>query len=1096
VRSRPCTSDRIDLRYAALALALAGCMRSNAVSCGDGVCEVGDVCTPGGCATPTDVAACAGLAEGAPCETSGSCELGACRSRSWVANAVVGGSHDVTTADLVPTAVATALGNVYIADDTNHRIRRVDAAGVITTVAGTGEPGFSGDGGAATNAQLHTPSGIAVDGLGRIYIADTFNNRIRRVDVAGVITTVAGTGIAGFSGDGGPARIAQLYYPQGVAVDGLGRLFIADSGNQRIRRVDTSGAIATVAGNGSAGFSGDGGAATSAQLYSPYGVAVDGLGSVFVADTDNNVIRRVDASGIITTVAGNASPGFSGDGGAATSAQLYSPYGVAVDGIGRLYIADRVNFRVRRVDVAGVITTVAGMGSGVPGGLGDGGAATSAQLYYPQGVAVDGLGSFYIADTSNFRVRRVDFTGIITTVAGSGVPFFLGNGGAATSAQLSLLSGVAVGGLGDLYIADTFNNMIRRVDSAGVITTVAGTGAYGFSGDGGAATSAQLAYPFGVAVDGLGSLYIADGFNHRIRKVDSAGVITTVAGTGVLGFSGDGGAATSAQLNYPFDVALDGLGTLYIADTKNHCIRRVDTAGVITTVAGTGVLGFSGDGGAATSAQLHSPYSVAVDGLGNLFIADGDNERIRRVDTAGVITTVAGTGTPGFTGDGGAATNAELDSPLGVTVDGLGRVYIGDRDNHVVRRIDAAGVITTVAGTGTPGFTGDGGAATSAQLDKPFGVAVDGSGRLYIADQLNLRVRRVDTAGVISTPAGEIAPEGMGPLAQARFAGPRAMIASPPVWLVAGGTSGTVQLARTDTSWVGVVAGRYPQLSPAGDQARYRDQNFGNVSGIAYDAAAGLIYLSESPNLVDVSQIDVVTTVDPADPTTWTITRLVGGASGFADGDVTTARFAAPAGLYLDSAEHALYVADTGNHAVRRIDLATTTVTTIAGNPTTAAGFAGDGGPATAAVLSGPEALIRCRNGDLFIADTGNSRIRRIDATTGIISTVLGEGTFASSGEGAPATIFPVDRPGGLACDPAGNLFVTSTSTVRVVGANSFGVVDGTGTVHTIYGKPGEPFPATASRCLTGLIVLDATHVQVVDSCTGMLVELDRMVSP
>ena len=299
-------------------------------------------------------------------------------------------------------------------------------------------------------------------------------------------------------------------------------------------------------------------------------------------------------------------------------------------------------------------------------------------------------------------------------------------------------AGVAIDRRGDLYIADTDNSIIRRVDASGVITTVAGTGVEGFGGDGGAATSAQLDFPFGVAADGLGNLYIADTFNNRVRRVDANGLITTVAGggapcpsCGVQGFSGDGGAATSAQLDTPIGVAVDGLGNLYIADQNNLRVRRVDTNGIITTMAGSGPTGngnggFSGDGGPATSARLNVPDGIAVDGQGNLYIADTRNHRIRRVDTNGLITTVAGDGSSGFTGDGGPALGAGLGGPQGVAVDGPGNLYITDGGVRI-RRVDVGGVITTVAGIGTLGFSGDGGAATSAQLGGASGVAVDGS---------------------------------------------------------------------------------------------------------------------------------------------------------------------------------------------------------------------------------------------------------------------------------------------------------------------------------------------------------------------------------
>ena len=300
---------------------------------------------------------------------------------------------------------------------------------------------------------------------------------------------------------------------------------------------------------------------------------------------------------------------------------------------------------------------------------------------------------------------------------------------------------MAVDGAGNLYIADASNHRIRKVDSIGTITTIAGTGERGFGGDGGPATQAQLDDPTGVAVDGAGNLYIADWSNARIRKVDGTGTITTIAGTGERGFGGDGGPAIQAQLDAPSGVAVDEAGNLYIADWSNARIRKVDGTGTITTIVGTGERGFGGDGGPATQARLNYPYGVAVDGAGNLYIADLANHRIRKVDSTGTITTFAGTGERGFGGDGGPATQAQLDDPTGVAVDGAGNLYIADQYNHRIRRVDSTGTITTIAGTGERGFSGDGGPATQAQLDDPTGVAVDGAGNLYIADASNHRIR-------------------------------------------------------------------------------------------------------------------------------------------------------------------------------------------------------------------------------------------------------------------------------------------------------------------------------------------------------------------
>lgn len=652
--------------------------------------------------------------------------------QSYTISTFAGGALPInipgTAASLVPDSIAVdPAGNVFFVYQ--NTILRLDATtGILTLVAGNGEQGFSGDNGPATSAELYNPAGIAVDAAANVYISDNYS-RIREVS-NGVIATVAGGGTQ--LGDNGPATSALLNYPGAVAVDSVGNLYIAELGSNRVRKV-SNGVITTVAGNGTQGFSGDNGPATSAQLSEPADVAVDSAGNLYIDDFFNIRIRKV-SNGVITTVAGNGTKGFSGDNGPATAAQLSGTAGIAVDSSGNVYISD--NNRIRKIS-NGVITTVAGGGTQ----LSDNAPATSAGLY-PAGVAVDSAGHVYIADGTN-RIRKVS-NGVITTVAGNGIASFSGDNGPATRAQLNQVPAVAVDSAGNLYIAD-LNNRIRRV-SNGVISTVAGGGPS--LGDNGPATSGELYNPDGVALDSAGNLYIADNFNSRIRKV-SNGVITTVAGNGVYGFSGDNGPATSAQVYNPFAVAVDSGGILYIADRSNHRIRKVSN-GVITTVAGNGTPGFSGDNGPATSAQLNGPQGITVDSDGNLYIADTDNSRIRKVSN-GVITTVAGNGPPGFSGDNGPATGAQLKNPGCIAVDSAANLYIADTGNSRIRKV-SNGVISTVAGNGAFGFSGDNGPATSARLNSPGGIAVGSGGILYIADTDNYRVRLLTPSGLATAP--------------------------------------------------------------------------------------------------------------------------------------------------------------------------------------------------------------------------------------------------------------------------------------------------------------------------------------------------------
>lgn len=338
----------------------------------------------------------------------------------------------------------------------------------------------------------------------------------------------------------------------------------------------------------------------------------------------------------------------------------------------------------------------------------------------------------------------------IYTSAGTGTAGFSGDGGSALTAQLDNPKSVAVDAAGNLYIADYNNQRIRKVNNSGVISTFAGIGTQGFSGDGGNATSAEFNWPIGVAVDQSGNVYVVDIFNHRIRKINSAGIISTFAGTGNAGYNGDGIAATSADLNNPFGVATDALGNVYIADNFNNRVRKVSTSGIITTIAGTGTSGFSGDGGQAINAKLNNPNSVAVDVSGNVYIADYSNNRIRKINTSGIISTIAGTTISGYGGDGGLATSAYISNPHEIAFDAAGNIYFADTGNSRIRKINAGGTITTFAG-GTGSYGGDGGPAANSGILWPWGVTFDVAGNMYIGDAGNNRIREVCFASCLAS---------------------------------------------------------------------------------------------------------------------------------------------------------------------------------------------------------------------------------------------------------------------------------------------------------------------------------------------------------
>lgn len=625
---------------------------------------------------------------------------------------------------------------------------------VISTIAGSYP---MGDGGPAVSALLEFPNSIAVARNGDLYIADTLNNRIRKVTSDGKITTftetadsplairldssgnvwytdhagiykiapdgaestVAGGDKTGFGGDGGPARRAFLHDPSGLAFDSAGNVYVADKENHRVRKIGVDGNISTIAGGNTPGSSGDNGPATSALLAYPNSLAIDATGNLYIA-VDYRV-RKVSPSGTITTVAGNGYCCYLMEDGPGINNHLGWNISLALDANGGLLLVDPLWGMVARLAADGSMRRIAG-NLDVYGFSGDGGAALNAVFAWPTDAAADASG-VYICDSENQRVRKIVQDGTVATIAGR--THFGGDGGKASDALLHRPDGVALDGAGNLYIADSRNHRVRKIGADGNIRTLAGSGNPGFGGDNGQAASADLYLPSAVALDAAGNVYISDNLNHRVRKVTPDGVITTVTGSGTAGDQGDGSYAVSARLRSPYGLAVDSSGNLYIADEGAHRVRKVTPDGLISTVAGTGTEGYSGDGALATAAQLSAPQHLAIDRAGNLYIADLGNARIRKISANGIIGTVT-----------------DQMIPLGLGLDAAGNLFATDLLNKIVR-VGSTGALTTIAGGAGFGFSGDGGVATSAAIDGPFGIAVDSSGDIFFADHFNSRIRKL-----------------------------------------------------------------------------------------------------------------------------------------------------------------------------------------------------------------------------------------------------------------------------------------------------------------------------------------------------------------
>jgi len=629
----------------------------------------------------------------------------------------------------------------------------------FSTLAGisssTQSPG-SADG-LGANARFSFPDGVAVDPTGNLYVADAYNNTIRKLTPAGTnwqVTTFAGEANWSDSADGNGTN-AHFSYPSRMAFDRAGNLYVADMVNALIRKITPAGDVTTIAGQARV-YGADNGVGTNALFRYPAGLAVDQATNLYVADTDNCLIRKITPAGVVTTIAGKMLFPGAAD-GVGTNATFNYPHGIAVDNATNLYVADTQNNTIRKLVFNGsdwVVSTLAGS-PGSAGGVN--GTGADARFDWPEGIAVDTNGTLYVADLDNHLIRTITMGGVVSTLAGR-VRIPGSADGTGTNAFFYAPAAVALDAAGNLYVTDAYNNIVRKVTPAGVVTTLAGLASTGSTD--GATNVATFAQPYSLALDGATNLYVTDSVNDTIRKVTPSGIVTTLAGqVGVRG-SADG-TGTNAQFNAALGIVSDPGGTLYVADTYNQTIRKITPAGVVTTIVGTPGMASWLDG-TNTDAGFFDPYALAIDAATNLYVADTYNQLIRKISPVGtnwVVTTLAGSLNNSGSIDA-AGTNAQFNYPAAIAVDRDTNLYVSDSNNHTIRKLSLVGtnwVVTTIAGQATLSGSADG-VGTNALFYNPSGIVVDAATNLFVADSHNHTLRKLARSGtnwVVTTVGGQ-----------------------------------------------------------------------------------------------------------------------------------------------------------------------------------------------------------------------------------------------------------------------------------------------------------------------------------------------------
>ena len=615
-----------------------------------------------------------------------------------------------------------------------------------------GSVGGSGNlDGAGAAARFYFPEGSAVDAAGNLFVADTGNSLIRKISPSGLVSTFAGVAGAPPGAADGNVLAASFRLPQALCFDATGRLFVLDAGNGTVRIIDGNGVVSTFVGTPGIVGSSDGvGAAASFNM--PNGMAIDAAGNLYVNDTGNETIRKITPAGVVSTLAGAVGSPGSTD-GTGSAARFNALAGIASDSIGTLYVTDSEDQTIRKITPAGVVTTLAGILGSV--GARDGPAA-AALFNHPTSIAIDAAGTLYVTDSQNDAVRAITPAGIVSTIAGS--PGISGSAdGIGAAARFNDSFAISTDSQSNLYVSDGFNNTIRKITVGGNVTTLAGSASIMGAVDG-QSSAASFDEPYGITADPTGNLYVADVNNATIRKITPGGLVSTFAGTAKIMGSTDGSGG-AARFSEPIGVYSDSAGTLYVSDTNNNAIRKITPAGGVTTLAGGGTRGSADGTGAA--ARFFAPIGVTGDASGNIFVADTANSTIRAITPAGMVTTLAGTPEFEESSDGTGAA-AAFSNPRGICIDTTGNLFVADTDNNTIRKVTSAGVVSTLAGTASPVGGAADGTGPAAVFNAPIAIACDpGTGNLYVSDANSNTVRKVTPAGVVTTVIGTLGKVGL-----------------------------------------------------------------------------------------------------------------------------------------------------------------------------------------------------------------------------------------------------------------------------------------------------------------------------------------------